>query len=244
VLRAVNPAPAGTVTMTNSDHLLAPLAARRGVRHAGVMASNYRLDLAFATPVIVDRMEDAETINAALEPLILARRKEDKGIARSNVGGWHSDTQLLRWAGDQVRPVVARMVELADAYVIDVQARPGQRRGWLLEAWANVNETGAANAPHSHAASYWSAVYYVRIDEGEGGELLLNDPRMPMIEMHAPFLHFRDAGGERQIRLRPETGQILLFPSWLVHSVTPWQGDGLRISIAVNLTAPPLQGGR
>jgi uncharacterized protein (TIGR02466 family) len=211
------------------------------------MASDFRLDLAFATPVITDRMDDAEAINAALEPLILARRQADKGIARSNIGGWHSDTQLLRWAGDQVRPVVARMVELADAHIIDVQARPGQRRGWMLEAWANVNETGAANAPHSHAASFWSAVYYVRIDAGEGGEggeLVLDDPRMPMIEMHAPFLHFRDTGGERQIRLRPEAGQILLFPSWLVHSVTPLQGDGLRISIAVNLSAPPLQSGR
>ncbi|MDB5693393.1 MAG: hypothetical protein JWO81_2456 [Alphaproteobacteria bacterium] len=208
------------------------------------MASNSRLDLAFATPVIVDRVDNAEAINAALEPLILARRQADKGIARSNLGGWHSDTGLLRWAADAVRPVVARMVELADAHVVDVQARPGQRRGWMLDAWANVNQTGAANAPHSHGASFWSAVYYVRVDEGEGGELVLNDPRMPMIEMHAPFLYFRDMGGERLVRLRPNAGQILLFPSWLVHSVTPWQGEGLRISIAVNLSAPPLAGGQ
>ncbi|HEX4737256.1 MAG TPA: TIGR02466 family protein [Allosphingosinicella sp.] len=209
------------------------------------MSSDYHLDLAFSTPVILDRIEDAEAINAALEPLILARRREDKGISRSNTaGGWHSDTRLLHWAGDQVRPVVARMVELTDAHIVDTQARPGQRRGWILDAWANVNETGAGNAPHSHGACFWSAVYYVRIDEGEGGELVLDDPRMPMMEMHAPFLRFRDAGGDKAIRLRPTAGQIVIFPSWLVHSVTPWQGEGLRISIAVNLGAPPLQGGR
>jgi uncharacterized protein (TIGR02466 family) len=208
------------------------------------MASKPQLDLAFATPIITDQMPDAASINAALEPLILARRQEDKGISRSNTGGgWHSDTRLLQWAADAVRPVVARMVALADAYVIDTQARPGQRRGWMLDAWANVNETGAANVAHSHGASFWSAVYYVRIDEGEGGEIVLTDPRMPMIEMHAPYLFFRGTGGERLIRIRPKPGLILLFPSWLVHSVAPWQGEGLRISVAVNLGAPDLKGG-
>jgi uncharacterized protein (TIGR02466 family) len=209
------------------------------------MSAGYRLDLAFSTPIIVDHIEDAEAVNAALESVIVSRRREDKGINRSNTaGGWHSDTKLLHWAGDQVRPVVARMAGLADSHVVDKQARPGQRRGWMLEAWANVNETGAANAPHSHGACFWSAVYYVRIGEGEGGEIQFTDPRMPAIEMHAPFLFFRDSGGERLLRIRPEPGLILLFPSWLVHSVTPWQGEGLRISIAVNLSAPPLQGGR
>ncbi len=206
---------------------------------------DYHLDLAFSTPIITDTIDNAGAINAALEPLILARRREDKGIVRSNTGGgWHSDTRLLHWAADAVRTVVARMVELADAHVHDAQAKPGQRRGWMLEGWANVNETGAANAPHSHGACFWSAVYYVRIDEGEGGEIVLTDPRLPAIEMHAPFLFFRNAGGERTIRIRPQAGQILLFPSWVVHAVTPWQGKGLRISLAINLSAPPLPAGR
>jgi uncharacterized protein (TIGR02466 family) len=208
------------------------------------MVANPRLDLAFATPIIVDRMENAGAINAALEPLILARRQADKGITRSNTGGgWHSGTRLLHWAADPLRPLLGRLVELADAHVFDAQARPGEKRGWMLEGWANVSEAGAANAPHNHGASFWSAVYYVRVDAGEGGEIVLTDPRMPAVEMHAPFLFFRNAGGERLIRIRPETGQILLFPSWLVHSVTPWQGDGLRISIAINMSASP-QGGR
>src|SRR6185312_14533673 len=117
-------------------------------------------------------------------------------------------------------------------------------------SWPAGKRTKASAAPTPAAAGiriracFWSAVYYVRIDEGEGGELVLDDPRMPMMEMHAPFLRFRNAGGDKAIRLRPSAGQIVIFPSWLVHSVTPWQGEGLRISIAVNLSAPPLQGGR
>jgi uncharacterized protein (TIGR02466 family) len=196
--------------------------------------------LVFATPVLSAFVDDAARLNAALARLILDRRAADPGLSRSNDGGWHSGTDLLNWAGDAVRPVVAQMVAMADAAVVDLEARPGERRGWRLEAWANVNAAGAGNAPHSHGGTYWSGVYYVRIGEGEGGEIVLEDPRAPMIEMHAPFLRFRDAGGEGAIAIQPVEGQILLFPAWLRHSVRPWRGSGERISIAVNLAAPPL----
>jgi hypothetical protein len=39
-------------------------------------------------------------------------------------------------------------------------------------------------------------------------------------------------------RIKPVEGQIVLFPSWLSHSVEPWDGEEERISIALNLTAP------
>jgi uncharacterized protein (TIGR02466 family) len=195
--------------------------------------------LLFSTPVLVDRLPETAEINPRLERAILDRREQGPGIKRTNRGGWHSDLDLLRWAGEFVRPAIARMVALADAATVDTQARSGERRGWLLEAWANVNPPGASNVPHSHGGTYWSAVYYVRVDPGTGGELVLHDPRMPALDMHAPALRFRDAGGEQVVRLKPEAGMIVLFPAWLLHSVAPWEGEGLRISIAVNMSAQP-----
>jgi uncharacterized protein (TIGR02466 family) len=91
---------------------------------------------------------------------------------------------------------------------------------------------------HSHGASFWSAVYYVRAGDGERGRLLLHDPRMPALRMHAPMLQFKDFGPEGMARIKPVEGQIVLFPSWLSHSVEPWDGEDERISIALNLTAP------
>lgn len=71
-----------------------------------------------------------------------------------------------------------------------------------------------------------------------GGELQLLDPRMPMIRMTAPDLRLLDANGEPQqteLSIRPKTGMIVLFPSWLQHAVCPFRGAGTRISIAINL---------
>jgi uncharacterized protein (TIGR02466 family) len=204
-----------------------------------VVPAGYHIEHVFSTPVIVDQLAGAEALNAELETLILARRAADPGVVRSNVGGWHSGLDLLEWGGEPVRRVAARTIELADANTVDTAAAEGERRGWLLEAWANVNESGAGNAAHYHGACYWSAVYYVRAGEGEGGELVLHDPRFPYLDMHAPDLRFRDAGGEQLIHTRPRPGMLILFPSWLTHSVAPWRGEGLRISIAINLSAAP-----
>jgi uncharacterized protein (TIGR02466 family) len=198
-----------------------------------------RVELLFPTPLIVDQLEDAAAINRDLERVILNHQAESEGIRRSNLGGWHSDLKLLDWARVEVTPVVRRVVELADSATIDTQAEPGQRRGWLLEAWANVSPPGVVNVAHTHGASYWSAVYYVRVPKGEGGELVLNDPRLPALDMHAPALRFRAAESELQYSLSPAEGMIVILPSWLSHSVNPNVGEGVRISVAINLMAAP-----
>jgi len=198
-----------------------------------------RVELLFPTPLIVDQLENAVAVNDHLESVILDRRAESAGMQRSNRGGWHSDLKLLDWARAEITPVVRRIAELADSATIDTQAEPGQRRGWLLEAWANVSPPGVINVAHTHGASYWSAVYYVRVPKGNGGELMLHDLRMPALDMHAPALRFRNVESEQQYSLAPVEGMILMFPSWLSHSVNQWTGNGLRISVAINLTAGP-----
>jgi uncharacterized protein (TIGR02466 family) len=190
----------------------------------------------FSTPLVVGRIDDPE-MNASLEAAILAKRQQHPGVLRSNTGGgWHSDTALLSWGGDAARRLADHILELANAGTMHVGGKQG-RFGWRLEGWANVSEHGSANARHVHGGCYWSAVYYLRVDEGTGGNLVLHDTRMPTLAMHAPYLRFRNAQPERDIKIKPEVGKLLLFPAWLPHEVEPWQGDGLRISIAVNVTA-------
>ena len=191
----------------------------------------------FATPLLVDRIHD-EIMRASLEDSILARRVEDPGINRSNVGGgWHSDLKLLEWGGNAARALLERTLTLVNQNTTEVQSRPDVRPQWSVEAWANVNEKGGANMRHVHGGCFWSAVYYVRIDEGTGGELILYDPRMPILAMHAPSLRFRNAGGEREVRIKPNVGLLIAFPSWLAHAVEPWNSEGTRISIAINLSS-------
>lgn len=205
----------------------------------------------FDTPVIVDQLHEAEEMNAALKAAIMKRMSEDEGITISNFGGWHSDTRMLEWGGEAAFSLCEKMIATADRFTVDIKAKDQPRYKWLPEMWANVSPPGASNRQHSHPGCFWSAVYYVddgyggSADPNLGGELVFFDPRMPMIRMNAPDLRFRRPGqppDHDENRMRPATGRFVIFPSWLSHAVRPYNGKGRRISIAVNLTARPLQG--
>lgn len=203
----------------------------------------------FETPVIVDQLPDADELNRELKQAILARRDTDPGVQVSNVHGWHSDRAMLRWGGAAAGRLRDRIVADADRFTADVGSEGKPRYRWFPEMWANVSSQGAANQYHSHPGAFWSAVYYVEDgyagdpDPKLGGELVLLDPRMPAVAMNAPDLRFRRPGETPQARekwMRPESGRLVIFPSWLLHAVNPYRGNGLRISIAVNLSAVPL----
>lgn len=188
----------------------------------------------FATPVVTDLLPSADKLNLELEPLILARQAEQPGHKLSNRGGWQSEHDLPIWAGEAGRMVIRHALLLADSHTYGPK---GDGSRWRCEAWANVSGSGHFNMPHVHSGTFWSAVYYVRVGDGEGGQLVLHDPRMPGLQMHAPHLGFRGLGPEVQAKVEPKPGLMVLFPAWLSHSVEPWSGTGNRISIAMNIRA-------
>ncbi len=188
----------------------------------------------FATPVIVDEVEGAGELNAALET---ASRQKSRGCGRAPVQPWWlAIAPRLSALGRRACP--PRRRSRAGAGQCQHRSALGLGAGrWTVDAWANVNEAGSFNLPHVHGGSFWSAVYYVNAGDGEGGELVLHDPRMPGLRMHAPNLRFKQPGPELKALVRPKSGMMVMFPAWLSHSVEPWDGNGTRISVAMNIRA-------
>ncbi len=210
------------------------------------MATTHQL---FATPFVIDRLQSEAGI-AALRKVVMAEQARDStGVQISNINGWHSNTQMLDWGGEAARALAYKAMTMADEATVDIKSQEESRFDWVPEMWANVSGRGAANQYHFHPGSFWSAVAY--LDDGyggdelsaqanSGGELQLLDPRMPMISMNAPDLRLISADGKPQqteVTIRPQTGMIVLFPSWLQHGVRAFHGSGQRISIAINLIA-------
>ncbi|MBY6129068.1 2OG-Fe(II) oxygenase family protein [Qipengyuania aquimaris] len=200
----------------------------------------------FSTPFVADMLQSAEGLSLLREAIETEKARDAAGVDISNIGGWHSNTQMLEWGGEPARALAHKAMTLADEQTIDNKSPQDSRFTWHPEMWANVSGKGAANQYHFHPGSFWSAVAY--IDDGYegdtdpdlGGELQLQDPRMPMIRMGAPDLRLKLPDGQpmhSEVSLRPKTGMIVMFPSWLQHAVRPFKGEGTRISIAINLVA-------
>lgn len=202
----------------------------------------------FETPLIAAQIPDAAELNRDLAAAIAERRNADpEGVAISNRLGWHSDTGMLEWGGEPAHRLMDHMIAVANRFSQDIGGEGRRRFIWVPEMWANVSGRGASNQFHTHPGSMWSSVYYVddgyggSPDRGLGGELEIEDPRAPMINMEAPDLRFRPSSDappiSHEAQVRPASGLLLIFPGWLRHAVKPYLGDGVRISIAMNLTA-------
>ena len=200
----------------------------------------------FSTPLAMEKMDgliDLAALRAAIEA---ERARDPKGLARSNMGGWHSAATLLDWGGACARALGDRVAALADVMTLNAAEPDAASHRWNAEAWANVAAAGDLHQYHFHPGCVWSAVAYLDdgyaggADPALGGELMLMDPRMPQIRMNAPHLRLREAdGGEQLIEpfVRPRTGLLVVFPAWLAHAVRPFRGPGTRVSVALNLMA-------
>ena len=184
--------------------------------------------------MILAELDGAAELNRALRKTIADRRAANPGLRLSNRGGWQSTHDFPSWSGEAGLAIVRRALELATEHTVRAD---GSAPAWTVEAWANVSGPGAFNMPHVHGGTYWAAVYYVAVGEGEGGQLVLHDPRMPGLRMHAPGLRFRNMGADLRAEVKPREGLMLLFPGWLSHSVEPWDGTGERMSVAMNIRA-------
>lgn len=189
----------------------------------------------FRTPLARFKLPNAEIINPGLEKAILQRREKDQGVAHSNVRGWHSERDLHTWPEPEVKELVDSMRSSVLNMVSLIAHVENFKATVELAAWANINGPGSYNQYHSHPDCLWSGVYYVRAgnyDEDtvkKPGHLKLYDPRGAIDQLSHPGY-----GWGKNVNIPPEDGLMVLFPSWLHHSVNTFDSDTTRISIAFN----------
>ena len=100
--------------------------------------------------------------------------KEDpKGLAYTNVKGWHSQTDLNHKA--EFQPLVQQAFTMVDQIFEDYGIAP---KSGLGNMWANVNYPGSYNKQHMHPNTLIAGAYYVKIpaDDSES-HIWTEDPR-------------------------------------------------------------------
>ena len=112
----------------------------------------------------------------------------------------------------------------------------GDRLGWAIkEMWTNVLEAGGSQSMHAHANSFVSGIVYLSPSHPSARTVFVRNPganeftfrhNTRTTEM-GPF----NAG--RWVTPDIEPGDVVLFPSYLLHEVPRNQG-GQRITLAFN----------
>lgn len=101
----------------------------------------------------------------------------------------------------------------------------------ISDFWINVFGTGHAQDVHRHPNSIISGIYYIQVPE-DAGDLMLHTPADD--ELTPPVEGSNELNTGTQ-RWKPVAGQMLLFRSWMRHSVMPNRSAEERISVAFNI---------
>lgn len=164
------------------------------------------------------------------------RASDPSGMTnRSSVLGWHSQLNLhLR---EPFRPLMELMNRNLSAVIQFERWDLSKLTPIITECWAVVNGPQGSNHFHRHPHSHLSGVFYVQAPP-QCGSLMFRDPR-PVVGMMAPPVTQRTPWNQLILGRAPQTGRMLIFPSWLEHGVGPNESSQDRIAIRFNATFRP-----
>jgi uncharacterized protein (TIGR02466 family) len=202
---------------------------------------------AFAVPICHARLPSGEGLNRELEQLFLARETQEfRNPAPSHSPQpqmFESRVDLFTWPEPCIQELRKFMLEAVFRTAMAASATPPEEFARLNlhnHTWFHVTRNSGYFVSHNHALASWSAVYCVKdgVDPSaasRGGLLRLFDARTGADA-------FLDAASQRlkqpfavgNLDLQLQAGQLIVFPSYLFHEVTPYYGGDTRITVASN----------
>ncbi len=193
-------------------------------------------NLFFPTPVWASTIENYKETNELIYKYIKDLNKNDnEGITKSNVKGWHSKNFDLK---DSIPKKFIEMISPNINQVFkDMEWDLKGQVTKITNMWSIINKNGAANSRHHHGNSAISAAYYVRAPQN-CGDIVFYDPRPAPIYFH-PLSNSSNSLNGQVNKITPVEGALVLFPSYLDHSVDANLSNDERIVISFNISLIP-----
>ena len=107
----------------------------------------------------------------------------------------------------------------------------------ITNMWSIINTKGSFNERHHHGNSALSAAYYVKADK-ESGDIVFYDPRQAFTFSHPENTIVNELNAQTK-SIAPKSGLLVLFPSYLDHSVNTSNSTKDRIVISFNISLVP-----
>lgn len=200
----------------------------------------------FAVPFIHVRHPDPDRLNERLRQLFLryesggeqyanptpfVRRPETLYESRFDLFGW-PDPEIGELRDFCWRNLFRAIAEL-NGYGPEIMRHLKVR----ASAWFHITHKGGFFGVHNHPMASWSGVYCVAESprEQDCGVLSFINPNATntmfvdpsLMKLRKPFSY-----GNQDYRLSP--GELVMFPSWVLHEVLPFNGENERITVAFN----------
>ncbi len=194
---------------------------------------NSNMHLFFSTPIWASKIDNYEKTNQKmLKYIIDLQNNNPEGILKSNFKGWHSEDFNMK--DEQPINFINSIKNNINTALNDMGWDLANQSVKIKSVWAIINEKDAWNQKHHHSNSDLSAAYYVSAHDN-CGDIVFYDPRPAPVHNH-PISKSPNNLNATVNSVKPEPGMLVLFPSYLEHSVNPNLSNEKRIVISFNLS--------
>ena len=158
---------------------------------------------------------------------------------RSNLGqnSYHSPNLLNL----QNPPEILKLMKQITNCIQTIHQQSRRENVRLVDFWININGKGGSNVPHTHPGAKYSGVFYIKVPkEMKGGNLFfLRDYNETYLTSQENMGFFKQEynllpNDLPKIPVKPLEKLLIVFPSWLHHSVEFNDTDEERISLSFN----------
>ena len=157
-----------------------------------------------------------------------------KETPRSNIAGYQSPDTLQNVP--ELRPLFEYICQIGFRAIVDLDLIDCDIA--ITGAWLNINDSRQCmNTEHIHGEVF-SGVFYLQAPEGSGKLSVIN-PAINRMWKGCSLASQKNQFTAESIKIEPVEGNIILFPTYIPHSVETNNHDEERISISFNIIALP-----
>ena len=166
-------------------------------------------------------------------------KKEIKNKVQSNRGGFQSWDLFDYEKIGEIEKLKINIENFANILMSKMEFDIDTKQK-LISFWCNINRKKDYNLTHFHMRSTLAGTYYVKTPKN-CGDIVFEHPSQVMEQtwndcdwntVNRIKYKKRNNINSKTFRVSPIAGQLLIFPSWLQHSVEPNLSNNDRISIS------------
>ncbi len=190
-------------------------------------------NLFFPTPVWTLQLDNYQSVNEQMYEFIKTSQSKDReGISKSNIKGWHSKDFNMQ--ENEPKNFIKFILPAIEQVITDMNWEKQKQSISINNMWAIINTGGSTNLRHQHGNSTISGAYYVRAPNNSG-DIVFYDPRPAPVYTYPKALNPNLLNAQVN-GISPKEGALVLFPSYLDHSVNENLSNKERIVISFNIT--------
>lgn len=199
------------------------------------MPNQSEIVMIFPTTIQITDIENSSALNAKL-----CKGTYDlmKSQPNTKPGSWACNVYTTILSGQRLTdvepfsPLKDIILEETNKFARELKFDVDNHPLRINECWVNVYGKGHSQEVHCHPNHIFSGIYYPKAPQG-CGEVVFHSHLVD--QMLEPPVTEPTAINTPTFRVQPVPGRLVLFRSWLRHSVMPTDVEDDRISIAFNV---------